>query len=325
MTTIKDVAKYANVSTATVSRYFRSRNLLTAATQQKIEEAIRAVGYTPNSLASMLKSSRTNTVGLLINDISNIFFNYLIRSLNEELDKIGKRIIVLYPKSDNISQEIATLLSLRVEAIVFIPTQYSPDTEALLAKSHCYPLQIFVDFYPKFDSFTVDDALGAELAVREFAAYGHKKIMLIDSENPIFGKRKEGMTRALQKAGLPCSEENFLVLHETDCIDKQRRIAEAIKNFSPTAILSVTNNVTQNVASVLRHTGNDRLSLIMYDDSEWAQLNELTTISHPFIEMTQIIQSALFKNLSHGMRSDVPIKQSIQPVLVRRKSVIPPQ
>ena len=325
MTTIKDVAKYANVSTATVSRYFRSRNLLAAATQEKIEEAIRTVGYTPNSLASMLKSSRTNTIGLLINDISNIFFNYLIRSLNEELDKIGKRMIVLYPKSDNISEKIATLLSLRVEAIVFIPTLYSPDTESLLAKSHCYSLQIFVDCYPKFDSFTVDDALGAELAVQEFASYGHKKILLIDNQNPVFEKRKEGMTRALQKAGLPCSEQNFLVLPNSDFHEKQRRIAEAIKKFSPTAILSVTNNLTQNVTNVLKHIGKEQLSLIMYDDSEWAQLNDLTTISHPFIEMTQIIQSALFKNLSHGMRSDVPIKQSIQPVLMRRKSVIPPQ
>ena len=120
MKTIKDVAKYANVSIATVSRYFRSRNLLAPATQKKIEEAIRAVGYTPNSLASMLKSSHTNTIGLLISDINNIFFNHLIRSLNEELEKIGKRMIVLYTKSDDISEEIGTLISLRAEPMLSI-------------------------------------------------------------------------------------------------------------------------------------------------------------------------------------------------------------
>ena len=185
-------------------------------------------------------------------------------------------------------------------------------------------MQIFVDFYPDFDSFTVDDALGAELAIQEFAAYGHKKVLLIDTENPIFEKRREGMTRAMQKLGLPCSEENFLVLPDADLREKQRRIAEVVKKSSPTAILSVTNNLTQNVARVLQELGRSDISLIMYDDSEWAQLNELTTISHPFIEMTQLIQSTLFKNLTNDTRTDAPIKQSIQPVLVRRKSVTPP-
>ena len=83
MATIKDVARMAEVSTATVARYLKQPEIVSDESKARIKIAIKELGYEPNSIASMLKSMRSNIVGLIISDVTNPFFNNLIRSLNK--------------------------------------------------------------------------------------------------------------------------------------------------------------------------------------------------------------------------------------------------
>ncbi len=329
MATIKDVAQLAQVSTATVSRYFQSNDVVSPSTQLRIKQAVQELNYSPNSIASMLKSSRTNIVGLIVSDVNNVFFSYLIQALNVSLSKLQKRLIVLYSDPNGtVSDQLRALLSLRAEAAIFIPSKPSRSIEQLMNNVNCYPLQLFVDCFEKFDSLVVDDAYGTRLAAEELLGRGHRRILMLDTDNAVYRHRREGFLRAFREAGVPFSEEFVLALDTYDYISRHEEIAEAIRRVRPTAILSVTNNLTQNVVCVLRKLGLEiprNVSLVMYDESDWAVLNDYTTITHPMEEMTNLIQTILPQNLYKPGAARQPFKRSVRPKLIRRGSVAPPK
>ena len=98
MSSVKDVAKLAGVSPSTVSRYIRNACNISAPKREKIKQSIKQLGYVPNFNASILKSNRSNLVGLILPSEHNLFFSLLISRLYEALS--GKKLIVLYSKNN---------------------------------------------------------------------------------------------------------------------------------------------------------------------------------------------------------------------------------
>ncbi len=323
--TIKDVAELAKVSTATVSRYYRDNTLVKEETQERIRIAIDKLNYTPNSLAGMLKSNKTNTIGLIISDSSNIFFNQLIYRLNLYFSEKNKEMFVLYNDGTKRTREIIRrLLSFRVEALLFMPNAYSKTIENLLTSNACYPLQLFLDYYQTMDSVVIDDELGGYLATKELLVNNHQKILLVDIENQVFENRKAGMRRAFEEANIKFSDLGILTFNEGDYTNHDDMLANKLDTYKPTAIISVTNHLTQHVVKFLRDRnliiGKD-ISLIMYDESEWASLENITTISQPFDLMIEKIQHLLSKAIFEGSKEKKISKVTIKPTVVRRKSV----
>lgn len=120
--TIYDVAREANVSMATVSRVVNGNPNVKPATRKKVLQTIERLGYRPNAVARGLASKKTTTVGVIIPDISSIFFSELARGI-DDIANMYKYNIILSNSDQNIDKEIKlinTMLEKQVDGIVFM-------------------------------------------------------------------------------------------------------------------------------------------------------------------------------------------------------------
>lgn len=85
--TVKDVARLAGVSTATVSRVINGNYFVSPLTENKVQSAIEELSYVPNSVARSLKNDNTHTIGLLVSDISNSYFTTIARVVNSSVQQ----------------------------------------------------------------------------------------------------------------------------------------------------------------------------------------------------------------------------------------------
>src|SRR6476620_7019771 len=120
--TIYDVAREANVSMATVSRVVNGNPNVKPATRKKVSEVIDRLGYRPNAVARGLANKKTTTVGVIIPDISNIFYAELARGI-EDIATMYKYNIILSNSDENKDKEfhlLNTMLGKQVDGIVFM-------------------------------------------------------------------------------------------------------------------------------------------------------------------------------------------------------------
>ena len=96
--TILEVAKYAGVSTATVSHVINKTRNVSKETAQRVFDAIDALGYTPNASARTLKTGKTDMIGFIVPDISNLYYATIIQQVEEVLGKHGKNLIIVNTK-----------------------------------------------------------------------------------------------------------------------------------------------------------------------------------------------------------------------------------
>lgn len=323
MATVKDVAKIANVSSSTVSRFIRHPEMVTESKRKRIEAAIEKAGYVRNLNASTLKSNTSNLVGIILPAEHNLFFSSMVNLLNKSLLP-EKRLIVLYAENfEEVKTNVSLLLSLRAASVLFIPEKKSHTIRTLTVSNGCYPLQLFVDNFSAFDSILVDDRQGAYLAEKMLLEHGHRRTLLIDGDNDVFHKRADGYRAAIEEAGLPFDERSVLSLHSmADCEDV---MFSYIREYQPTAIICVTELLAQRLCFRLEkeHISIPQdISLIVYDDSPWSSLCGHTAISQPLETIVENISRLVKMNTQKGrVAGDTPTKIQVQPFLVERKSV----
>src|SRR5699024_9394840 len=117
-------AKKANVSPMTVSRVINNSGNIRQVTRDKVEKAIKELGYIPNSAAQSLSSKQTKTLGLILTDISNPFFSKIARGAEDEAMKMGYRALMSNTDEDIDKEEeyIDMMISARVDGVLIAPT-----------------------------------------------------------------------------------------------------------------------------------------------------------------------------------------------------------
>lgn len=323
MATVKDVAKIANVSSSTVSRFIRHPEMVTESKRKRIEAAISQAGYVRNLNASTLKSNTSNLVGIILPAEHNLFFSSMVNRLNKALLP-EKRLIVLYAENfDEVKTNVSLLLSMRAAAVLFIPEKKSHTIRTLTVSNGCYPLQLFVDNFPAFDSILIDDRNGAYLAAKKLLEYGHRRTLLIDGDNDVFGKRLDGYRTAIEEAGLVFDERSVLSLHSMKGCENI--MYSYISEYRPTAIICVTELLAQRLCFRLEkeHISVPQdVSMIVYDDSPWSNLCGHTAISQPLETVVENITRLVKRNTEKNhIPCDTPTKIKLQPFLIERKSI----
>jgi DNA-binding LacI/PurR family transcriptional regulator len=183
--TIYDVAKIAGVSPSTVSRVMNSPEIVAEDTRQKVANAVKELSYIPNMMAANMPRRRTNYIGLIIPDITNIFFSNLVRGVQDVCEKHGYSVLVV--NSDD-SQEkegryLKLLYSRRVDGVILTVAGYReeefPEEELFLLKKMNIVLidrEINGMMTP---IVKVNNFAGAYSAVKYLLTMGHKKIMYL--------------------------------------------------------------------------------------------------------------------------------------------------
>jgi len=211
---IRDIAKMAGVSKATVSRVLNESEAVAEDTRKKILAIIEEVGYLPNYLARSLKVKNTKTIGVVVPDIGNPFYFEVIRGIEKLLDKKGFSIMLC--NSDYIEKKelryISLLASKKVDGIIFAPS--SEDSKSLKnLLSWDIPFVIFdlpqINF--NNNAVLIDHSLCSYIATNHLIKNGHKRILIIDAYRhmEVYSKFISGYLRALKENNIEFDDALF--------------------------------------------------------------------------------------------------------------------
>jgi len=210
--TIRDVAKYAMVSTATVSRVLNNDDKVTDSTRDKVRAAMEALGYKVNVVARSLKTSETKTIGIMAPDLSGDFFMYIAESMDRELSAHGYSLVVSvsHDSAEEEAKRLRHLAERLVDGIVMIPATDKGAHFAFL-KDYGIPV-VFVDRRVNdidADCVLTENEEGAFEATKALIDDGYTRIGFIGGKPEISTsiERFSGYRRAMESAGLAIEEE----------------------------------------------------------------------------------------------------------------------
>src|SRR4030088_3678763 len=135
--TLSAVAKLAGVSSITVSRVVRLPGLVAPETRDRVEAAMRELGYVPNQLAGALASARPRSIGVLVPTIANSIFADTVQGLSDELEPLGYAVILAQSRYDDAREDhmLRALLARRPEALIMVGSAATDDGARLLRRA----------------------------------------------------------------------------------------------------------------------------------------------------------------------------------------------
>ncbi|GAX90744.1 LacI family DNA-binding transcriptional regulator [Effusibacillus lacus] len=179
MATIRDVAKLAGVSVATVSRVINKNGYVNQGTEQKVRKAIQQLHFEPNAVARGLASKRTGTIAVILPDITNPFFAEMARAVEDEARKHGFTVILCNSDDQGAKEKtyIEVLKKKYIDGIIFASQTLGKEDVAQM-KKHNIPL-VVLDRAPSEEDCSIvrsQNSMGAQVAVRHLLETGCRKI-----------------------------------------------------------------------------------------------------------------------------------------------------
>lgn len=330
MSTLKDVAKEAGVSVATVSRYLNDTAKLTGATRASVKRAVDALGFRPNRVARRLRISggRALLIGLVVPDLRNPFFADVARGVETTAQRWGSAVIVGHSdESEALERMYLDLLgSESVDGIVLPTVQQGVLTARDLAPAGI-PV-VCVDRRPgalRVDTVVSDNEAGARAATDHLLRLGHRRIGFVEGLPTISTSRERlaGYRQALAAAGVAADKALVRIGDSRQCGGRDRAGALLDLDRPPTALVVGNNLMTLGALEAVHERGlriPDDVAIVGYDDMPWsAAFNPpLTCVSQPGFEMGQRAAELLMRRIEHP--DAAPELVVLQPRLVVRAS-----
>lgn len=333
MSTIRDVAKRAGVATMTVSRVINNSGYVSEATRAKVELAIAELGYVPNMLGPSLRFNQTNTLALILTDITNPFWTTLARGVEDAAQEKGYSVILCNTDESPQKQDqyLTMLLKRRIDGILFVPADNDANPVQLIQK-HKISVVLLDRNVPDVDVDIVrgDSFGGAYQLAQHLIELGHKYIAILSGPKNISTsvERVAGFCRAMEEAGLDHNLENVYWGSFSQNLGCEMA-EQALKTTPrPTAFLAVNNFIANGALQTFSEFGlrvPEDVSLVTFDDIP-AIINPvpyLTVASQPAYEMgyqaTQLLLTRL-ANEGPKERQEIVLPTKI---LIRESSAPP--
>lgn len=260
MATIKDVARMAGVSMATVSKYLNGGNVREE-NVKAIADAITALDYRVNPFARSLKTQHSRSIGILLPDISAPFFGSIVTVLEKTLREQGYHCIIsCYSANHALEREnLRYLISTGIDGLVYIPENLTAEEyEELTANSNIPMVQM--DRYIQgvaYDAVLVDNADAVYAATTTMIERGHKRIAFISGPRSVTTakERQIGYMRALSDHGILYDEELF--------VSNEHVFGTGYQGFEklmdienpPTAVVAANYDITIGLFTAVRDRG----------------------------------------------------------------------
>ncbi len=208
--TIKDIAKRTGYSVNTVSRALRGKADISLATQLRIKEIAREMGHVNNMLAASLRLGYTNTVAVILGDISNPHFAIMMKDIESQARQYGYTSI-LFNTNEEEEQELEAInsaLNKNVDGIIICPTQKSPCNLEYLRNTGL-PFVLIGRYDEDYSYVVCNDELGGYQATKALLDAGHREILMLHGATYISSARErlKGYRRAYAQAGIPVNEK----------------------------------------------------------------------------------------------------------------------
>jgi LacI family transcriptional regulator len=276
MITIKDVARAAGVSVATVSRVQNGSALVKETTRRRVGEVAERMGYSPHGAARSLITSRTSTLGVLLPDLHGEFFSEVIRGIDQTAQEHGHHLLVSSSHEDRSAVETA-LRSMRGRVDGLIVMWPEMDQAAVPNLPAGFPVVLLsAPIGPRgFDVITVANFEGAYAMVCHLLDLGHRRIAIIKGieGNADAAERLRGYRGALASAGL--ASEAIEVAGDFREESGFHAVGELLRRKArPTAIFAANDAMAIGALSALREAGlrvPDDMALAGFDDIPMAR------------------------------------------------------
>ncbi|HWV19683.1 MAG TPA: LacI family DNA-binding transcriptional regulator [Devosia sp.] len=330
--TIQDVARFANVSTATVSRALSSPDKVSEGTRARVSEAVRATGYTLNQAGRSLRQRSAKTILVALPDIRNPFFSSILDAIEREAAARGYGVLVLnlYFGHETVRRLQDFLLSNRADGLLLLDG--SVDTYLLQTISNqagAIPIVVACEEIPNsgFHTVLTDNVDAAARATQHLIDLGHRRIghLLGPEHNVVARERFTGFAKALAGAGLsPVPEWNF-----RGNFDMESGFSAAARFLSmaerPTAIFAANDESAIGFLSGLRQHGiicPRDISLVGFDDLGVAPhyVPPLTTMRQPREALGRMAAEALIDVVEDPEALGAPLRIVLRSELVVRES-----
>jgi LacI family transcriptional regulator len=294
--TIKDVAKKANVSTATVSRIVNHLGGYSTETRERVLTVISALGYRPNAVARGLVRRTVNTIGVLLPDVSSRFASELLHGIEKKAHLLGHSVIVCNTSSDGerTIEYLNVLGERRVDGILFASERVKPEYQQAF-KELGIPVVLVASVSREYSLpyVKVDDEAAAHDMTRYLIDKGHRRIALItgSEKDAIAGlPRIKGFKRAMREARLAVPA-GWVVpgdFHYKSGYLAMSQLLERARGM--TAVFATSDEMALGALSCAfkaRLRVPDDLSVVGYDDTLDAEMAipPLTTVHQPIMEM----------------------------------------
>lgn len=331
MTTIRDVAKLAGVAPITVSRVLNNSGYVKSETRRRVEQAAAELHYVPNMLAHSFRSNRTNTLALVMIDITNPFWTTVARGVEDVASAHGYSVFFCNTDENEEKQAhyLAALLRRRVDGVLLAPASSNgAPVQALLRQNVSVVVLDRRVEGAAVDTVRGDSINGAYQLVHHLVELGHRRIALLSgpANLSVSQERAAGYEQALRAVGqLP---EPALMLFGAFTVESGRTMMQRLLNLParPTAIFAGNNFIAAGALSVMREVGlrmPEDMSVVVFDDLPDPYVTEpvLTVVAQPAYELGQVAARRLLTRLSQS--SPAPVRDEILPVrlIVRRSTM----
>jgi LacI family transcriptional regulator len=302
--TIPDVAERAGVSPATAARALGEYGTVSASTRERVLAAAHELGYRPNAVAKSMITGRTNTIGVIVADIENVFFARAVRGITDAARTEGFEVVLTNTDEDSASERAAmkTLLDKRVDGVIIAPASAHDHDHLDSARRSGLPVTLLDRTLPDLalDTVVADNRAAAARVIRHLTAAGHRRIGMVtgaDTHERTRGPavstgadRVAGYLDALREAGLP-ADGRYLGGGATGRDPAQRVTAELLAlPDPPTAIFASDSVVAVGALAAVRAAGlriPAELSFVAFDDADWTAVVDppLSVVAQPAHEM----------------------------------------
>ncbi|WP_068082869.1 LacI family DNA-binding transcriptional regulator [Novosphingobium rosa] len=334
MTTIKDVAARAGVSTATVSRILANQNASNPVMRMKVMAAVNELGYAPNFAAKSLRTLKSCKIIVTVPDISNPYFSMVLRGIQDAAQPAGYSVLLGDTRMDPAIEEAYASMLLRREAdgLIFLGHK-APPTLYRMAEDMGGRAPIInggeFDCPLDISSVHIDNAQATSDMIEHLYELGHRDIAAIGgpSTSPTARERMSGIRRAAHRLRI---SETLSMIHTDFSIEAGERAARDLLAQAPatTAICCSSDEQAFGALSALRHHGlrcPEDISVTGFDDTRYASVSNppLTTIHQPMVEMGRQMVTLLL-GILNGTISEAQ-SVSLHHNIVARSSTQPPR
>lgn len=292
MVTQKEIAKYAKVSAGTVSNVISGSKPVREDSRKRVLDAIHALNYQPNLIARSLKTNRTNTLGMIVPDITVPFYAKIIRRVELTARKRGYFLIVVDSQhSHELEIELLSLLRQRTDGILLVTAGDYEWSAADIKQTSAGQPVVCLDRRPEgfeADAVCVDDIGAAEMGVTHLLNQGHTIIAIITGPLRLRNEQEriQGYKKALRKAKISL-QKNLIWSAEFDDEDIAAACRKGMRQaaIKPTAIFS-TNGVTALGALGAFHN----MGLATPRDFAFVAIDEVMTMPNFSPTITSVVQ-----------------------------------
>lgn len=329
MASLKDVAKKAGVSTATVSRVLNNHPSVIPETRKAVRDAMDYLCYVPSKSAVQLSGKCSGLIGVVLPNLVNPHFCELLATFEEEARYIGKSVIVKTHQNQPLQdkQLLHTLVGMGVDSLLWVPTEAERELSEWLTVTNI-PLAVVTQVSRFFNSVSINQSKGAESIAEHFIQTGHTSFGFI-AQDGVDNRKVSSYTKKIASHGLAVASDNqfWIPKGEGEKIVEHINTLDVIiekltEQYKTCSCLLIYNDVAANyIIDGLKAKGiavPQDIAIASFDNTLLAQTKKITSIAQPINEIAHLA----FQMVNHKKQQDnIEMYEITSRLIIRESSV----